>query len=244
MFVPVRDINPLKSIRYQYVTIGIIILNIAVFVIFQLRDLLQGNECHALAFSKTFGIIPLELEGTQVELPGECLSTVPGGLTIPEPFTLISYMFLHGDFWHLFGNMLFLWVFGDNVEDDLGHVRYVIFYLLCGIAGGLLHSLINPGSTIPLIGASGAIAGIIAAYLILHPRVHVWVLFLRVIPLQIRAIYVLGIWILMNLYFALVPQEPLVAWWAHVGGMIAGALLVLVLRRPGVKLFDGSTVDG
>ena len=107
-------------------------------------------------------------------------------MAIPEGLTLLTYQFLHGDILHLLSNMLFLWVFGDNVEDAMGHLKYLMFYLLCGIAGGLAHAAMLPASPLPLIGASGAVAGVIAAYLILHPRVLVWVLAFRIIPLHIR----------------------------------------------------------
>src|SRR5688572_32440347 len=161
-----------------------------------------------------------------------------GEIAIPERLTLLSYMFFHGDILHLAGNMLFLWVFGDNVEDALGHFRFLIFYLACGVAGGLAHTFMMPGSEMPLIGASGAVAGVIAAYLMLHPRVRVWVLILRFIPIRITAATALGAWIITQLVMVLLPQVGPVAWWAHIGGLAAGAVLVVVLRRSGVPLFD------
>ena len=133
---------------------------------------------------------------------------------------------------------LFLWVFGDNVEDAMGHLKFLFFYLACGVAGGLLHAWVEPGSESPLIGASGAVAGVIAAYLVLHPRVRVWVLALKAIPLRISAAFALGLWILIQVVMVLLPQVGPVAWWAHIGGLIAGAVLVVFLRRPGVPLFD------
>ena len=157
---------------------------------------------------------------------------------VPERLTLFTYMFFHGDIFHLAGNMLFLWVFGDNVEDAMGHVRFLIFYLACGVFAGLLHAWMVPDSDIPLIGASGAVAGVIAAYLMLHPRVRVWVLAFKVIPLRISAAFALGIWILMQVVMVLLPQVGPMAWWAHIGGLIAGAVLVVFMRRPGVPLFD------
>ena len=134
--------------------------------------------------------------------------------------------------------MLFLWVFGDNVEDAMGHIKYLVFYLVCGVAGGLAHALMLPASKLPLIGASGAVAGVIAAYLILHPRVLVWVLAFRFIPLRISAAWVLGVWVATQLFMVLINQPDQVAWWAHIGGMVAGAILILFMRRPGVPLFD------
>ena len=143
-------------------------------------------------------------------------------LQVPEGLTLLTYKFLHGDILHLLSNMLFLWVFGDNVEDAMGHIKFLVFYLLCGIAGGLgacLHAA-RPRK-LPLIGASGAVAGVIAAYLILHPRVLVWVLAFRFIPLRISAAWVLGVWVVTQ--FVMVAHSPSdqVAWWAHIGGMVA-----------------------
>jgi membrane associated rhomboid family serine protease len=157
---------------------------------------------------------------------------------VPERLTLISYMFFHGDILHLAGNMLFLWVFGDNVEDAMGHVKYLIFYLACGVFAGLTHAWMVPDSDSPLIGASGAVAGVIAAYLMLHPRVRVWVLALKAIPLRISAAFALGLWILIQVVMVLLPQVGPVAWWAHIGGLLAGAVLVVFMRRSGVPLFD------
>ncbi|MGE0699707.1 MAG: rhomboid family intramembrane serine protease, partial [Hyphomicrobiaceae bacterium] len=175
-------------------------------------------------------------------------------LPVPEGLTLVSYMFLHGDPLHLIGNMLFLWVFGDHVEDALGHVKFVLFYLVCGIAGGLLHAASaemgfaalllkaplagTPAGQIPLIGASAAVAGVIAAYLMLHPYVRVWVLAFRFIPLRVSALLALGAWIATQFVMLIVPDVGPVAWWAHIGGILAGAILVVFMRRPGVPLFD------
>ena len=160
------------------------------------------------------------------------------GLDIGEPTTLLTYMFFHADVFHLLGNMLFLWVFGDNVEDAMGHVRFLFFYLACGVFAGLFHAWMVPDSDMPLIGASGAVAGVIAAYLMLHPRVSVWVLAFKVIPLRITAGLALGIWIVMQIVMVAHARPGPVAWWAHIGGLIAGAVLIVFLRRPGVPLFD------
>lgn len=147
-------------------------------------------------------------------------------------------MFLHAGWMHLIGNMLFLWVFGDNVEDAMGHVRFLVFYLAAGVAGGLAHMLSVPDSTIPLVGASGAIAGVVAAYLILHPRVKLWVLVLGRIPLKISAMWALGAWAAFQVIMLLVASDHTTAWWAHIGGFVAGAALVPFMRKPGVPLFD------
>lgn len=227
MFVPIQDANPLKSIRFQYVTLAIIAINIAAFVF----------ETAALddAGIASFAIVPKELFAAGVIGPG---TGATHGLPVPERYTLLSYMFFHGDIVHLFGNMIFLWVFGDNVEDAMGHVKYLVFYLACGVFAGLVHAWIVPASDVPLIGASGAVAGVIAAYLMLHPRVRVWVLAFKVIPLQISAALALGLWIAIQVVMVLLPQVGPVAWWAHIGGLVAGAVLVVLLRRPGVPLFD------
>lgn len=226
VFIPIYDQNPLRSIQFQAVTVSLIAVNIAVFIL----------QVVALPTPVILGfaLVPADLLGT-----GASSALAPAGdIGIPERVTLLSYMFFHGDILHLAGNMLFLWVFGDNVEDALGHFRFLIFYLACGVAGGLAHTFMMPGSEMPLIGASGAVAGVIAAYLMLHPRVRVWVLILRFIPIRITAAFALGAWVLMQFVMALLPQVGPVAWWAHIGGLAAGAVLVVVLRRAGVPLFD------
>ncbi|MEM7192064.1 MAG: rhomboid family intramembrane serine protease [Pseudomonadota bacterium] len=231
MFVPLHDTNPLKKIRFQYVTTGIIALNVVTFVIFQSGWVvpLPDEDVSALA------VVPAQLLGNP---GGDTALFTSGALKIPERLTLITYMFLHGGWVHLIGNMLFLWVFGDNIEDAMGHVRFIMFYLMCGIFAAISHAYMLPHSELPLIGASGAVAGVIAAYLILHPKVKVWVLALWRIPIRITAAWALGIWILAqvaNLFFA---TEEAVAWWAHLGGLVSGAVLVLFMRRRGVVLFD------
>jgi len=228
VFIPVYDQNPLRSIQFQAVTVSLILTNIIVFIL----------EVTALPSQAILGfaLIPNDLLGIGAAGSGGVVS--PGQIAIPERLTLISYMFFHGDVLHLAGNMLFLWVFGDNVEDALGHFRFLIFYLACGAVGGLVHALMLPTSEMPLIGASGAVAGVIAAYLMLHPRVRVWVLILRFIPIQISAAFALGAWILTQFVMVLLPQVGPVAWWAHIGGLVAGAILVVLMRRPGVPLFD------
>lgn len=226
MFVPLHDENTLKSIRFQWVTILLIALNVIVYF-------LETARLDEVAIA-SFAIVPRELFDTSLlPIPVEAV-----GPQIPERLTLLTYMFFHGDILHLAGNMLFLWVFGDNVEDAMGHFKFLVFYLACGVFAGLVHAWIDPTSDIPLIGASGAVAGVIAAYLVLHPRVRVWVLALKAIPLRISAAFALGLWILMQVVMVLVPQVGPVAWWAHIGGLIAGAVLVVFLRRPGVPLFD------
>lgn len=228
VFIPVQDDNPLRAIRRQWVTIALLALNIAVFIFES-----TGVDHKVLA---SFAIVPKELY--QVGFLGGPARGVNDAIAVPERYTLLTYMFLHGDILHLATNMVFLWVFGDNVEDAMGHVRFLVFYLVCGIAAGLAHAVMLPGSAIPLIGASGAVAGIIGAYLLLHPMVRVWVLAFRFFPLRIPAWIALGSWLVVQLLMVLVPQHTETAWWAHLGGFVAGLLLVVVLRRPGVPLLD------
>lgn len=228
MFIPVYDQNPLRSIHFQVVTVSLIAINIVIFIL-QVTAL-------PLQVVLGFALVPADLVGMGAAVPGAAPSV--GEIAIPERLTLLSYMFFHGDILHLAGNMLFLWVFGDNVEDAFGHFRFLIFYLACGVAGGLAHALMMPNSELPLIGASGAVAGVIAAYLMLHPRVRIWVLVMRFIPIRISAAFALGAWVVTQLVMAVLPQVGPVAWWAHVGGLAAGAVLVIFMRRSGVPLFD------
>lgn len=223
MFVPIQDDNPLKSIRFQFVTVGLVVANAIVFLLSA-----AGATEGAIA---SFAVIPSELFGLTAQSFGQSVK-------VPENLTLLSYQFFHGDILHLLGNMVFLWVFGDNVEDAMGHVRFLIFYLLCGIVAGLTHAFIAPASNIPLIGASGSVAGVIAAYLMLHPRVRVWALAFSVLPVRVSAALVLGIWVVTQILMVLSPEIGPVAWWAHIGGLVAGAVLILVFKRPEVQLFD------
>lgn len=228
MFIPLRDDNSLKSIPFQYVTVGLIAVNILVFI------LEVSGLSHAAVAS--FAVTPRELLGGTALLAPSSFSE--DGYAIGEEATLLTYMFFHADVFHLVGNMLFLWVFGDNVEDAMGHLRFLVFYLACGVFAALFHAWMLPDSDLPLIGASGAVAGVIAAYLMLHPRVGVWVLAFKVIPLRITAGLALGIWIALQIVMVAMPDMGPVAWWAHIGGLIAGAVLILFMRRPGVPLFD------
>ena len=232
MFVPIGDDNSLKSIRFQYVTVGLIVANILVYLL-----QVAGGQSDALVAS--FSVVPQEL--FQVHVVGGHAPFSADSLAVPERDTLFSYMFLHADPTHLLGNMLFLWVFGDNVEDAMGHVRFLVFYIACGVAAALLHSVMQPASQDGLIGASGAVSGVISAYLMLHPRVSVWVLALNIIPLRITAAWVLGFWILFQIAMVLFPPAAdavATAWWAHIGGLIAGAILILAMRRPGVPILQ------
>src|SRR6058998_2894213 len=162
----------------------------------------------------------------------------------PNLIRILISMFLHGGWLHLGGNMLYLWIFGDNVEDRLGHVKYVIFYLLCGLAATISHALLNPDSRLPSIGASGAIAGVLGAYLILYPKARVTTLipiFVFITVRELPAVLVLGLWFVLQFFVGVasigVPEESAggVAYFAHIGGFVAGMLLVMLMggyRRP------------
>jgi membrane associated rhomboid family serine protease len=232
-FIPLYDTNPLRFIRWPYVNWGLIAVEVLVFLLVQRAGV---NEEVSRAAVTSFGLIPATLNDLAFR-PEEYA-------IVPDTATLLTYAFLHGDFWHLLGNMLFLFVFGDNVEDSLGHVRYLIFFCLCAVGAGLAFYLSVPDSEAPLIGASGAVAGVVAAYLILHPNAKIWVLILARLPLRISALWLLGFWFLLQIYGIVTAGESEIAYWAHIGGFVTGALLVLFLRRPGVKLFDRGTAAG
>lgn len=227
VFLPLHDSNQLKFIPFQWGTACLILLNVAIFV-------WQSSlgERGVMEFANQAGMIPVTLFGS-VPLP-------PEYLTLSPEMRLVTYMFLHGDIWHILGNMLFLYVFGDNVEDAMGTISFVAFYLICGIAAGVAHGYMNPASEAPLIGASGATAGIIGAYLMLYPRVGVWVLVFMRIPLKLPALVVLAAWIVMQIGFVLAEVNDGTAWWAHLGGFAAGVVLVFMFKRPEVPLFGGA----
>ena len=221
MFVPLHDDTPLQVIRFQYVTGGLIVLNVVVF-------LLTGafvSEQSLWVLASGYGVVPAELTHAVV---------VVGGNPVPEPVTLITYQFFHAGWMHLISNMLFLWVFADNIEDAFGHVAFLLFYLLSGIAGALLHTLMEPSSPAPLIGASGAVSGVLAAYLVLYPKARIWVLLFLRIPIRLPALWVLGGWAVLQLVsiaITITDDDTIdVAWWAHIGGFGAGLLMTFLLR--------------
>jgi membrane associated rhomboid family serine protease len=217
MFIPLHDDTPLRVIRFQFVTIAIIVLNVAVFLIWGAFS----NDVVQASIASGFGVVPSELfNGGGVHNP------------VPEPLTLITYLFLHGGWMHLIGNMLFLWVFADNVEDAFGYIGFIIFYLLCGAVAGLVFAFMAPGSENPLIGASGAVSGVLASYLVLYPRARVWILLFLRIPVPLPAVWVLGGWFLLQVFSlaAAGPHEE-VAWWAHIGGFAVGLILTAILRN-------------
>ncbi len=223
--LPLRDTIPSKS--YPVVNYLIIASNVLVFFV----QMAQGPALQKFIF--TYGLVPIRYSSPQA---GEYFTT---GQQI---FSLFSYMFLHGGFWHLLGNMWSLYIFGDNVEDRLGPVRYLVFYILCGLASGLSHLAINWGSRIPTIGASGAIAGVMGAYFLLYPYSRI----LTFIPIffipyfiEVPAFFFLGLWFLMQ--FLSAAGTPAhgggIAWWAHIGGFLFGMLFVKIfLKAPGVGI--------
>jgi membrane associated rhomboid family serine protease len=220
MFLPVGDDNPLRVIRLQYVTGALIAMNV---VIFLMTGGLQGEEFLAQMVTG-FGVVPSELlDGSRV--PSPALNPVS------EPMTLLTYMFMHAGWMHLIGNMAFLWVFADNIEDAFGHVSFVLFYVICGLAGAAAHVALYPTSNVPLVGASGAVSGVLAAYFLLFPKARITVL-AYVVPLRLPAWVVLGGWIALQFFslFAANPEAQAVAWWAHIGGFAAGLLMTLALR--------------
>lgn len=224
-FIPLSDTNPLRNIRRPWVAWGLMAANIlAYFLVAHGRITGEAPIEPAIAW----GVIPIVFNGEAIR-PDELAF-------VPDWATLLTYTFLHGNLWHLIGNMLFLWVFADNVEDALGHFRYLIFYLLCGAAAGYAFVLSDPASQSPVVGASGAVGGNIGAYLLLHPRAKVWVL--MVVPLRLRAMWILGAWIIFQFFYAVMGgEDEFIAWWAHIGGVLAGALLVVFMRQRGVPLF-------
>jgi membrane associated rhomboid family serine protease len=229
---PYRDDNP--TLATPFVTFLIIGVNVFVWVV------VQGMGAEP-ALSRSVCELGL--------IPGEFLGRLPEGLSVPmsrttvcvisgEPswFTPLTSMFLHGGWFHLIGNMWFLWVFGNNVEDSMGRLRYLFFYLLCGLAAAAAQTFVNPASAVPMVGASGAISGVMGAYVVLYPRVRVHVLVVLVIfitRIVVPAYLMLGYWFLLQLIGGgLAGGEGGVAFWAHAGGFVAGAVLISIFRDP------------
>ncbi len=217
MFIPLHDDTPLRIIRFQFVTIAIIAINVTVFLIWGAF----ADEAVLAGLASGFGVVPSELfYGQGAHHP------------VPEPLTLITYLFFHGGWMHLIGNMLFLWVFADNVEDAFGYVGFIFFYLLAGALGGLTYAVMDAGSPRPLIGASGAVSGVLASYLVLYPKARIWILLFLRIPVPLPAVWVLGGWFLLQVYSlaAAGPGEE-IAWWSHIGGFVTGLIITLAFRN-------------
>ena len=226
--IPLHDDNP-TSIT-PFVTVALIGACVLVF----LWQVGQGPQAQDRVIY-SLGMIPAVLFG-KVQLNPEVARVAPA-------LTLVTSMFMHGGWLHLIGNMLYLWIFGNNVEDAMGHGRFIVFYLLCGLAAAMAQALPDPGSTIPMVGASGAISGVLGAYLLLYPHARVLVLipfgiFTQLVRLP--AVWVLGFWFLIQLLSgaASVGRHGGVAFGAHVGGFLAGVALIPLFRHRHVALFN------
>ena len=224
---PYRDDNP--TLATPIATIALIAANVVMWVVVQG----MGAEPRLSASICELGVIPGELFGRLPE--GYVLPMGPGAaceMGAPAWYTPLTSMFLHGGWLHLIGNMWFLWVFGNNVEDSMGHLRYVTFYVLCGVAAAAVQSVLDPSSAIPMVGASGAISGVMGAYVLLYPRVQVHMLVVLVIiitRIRVPAYMMLGYWFLLQLLGGAATsgsEDGGVAFWAHVGGFLAGAALI------------------
>jgi membrane associated rhomboid family serine protease len=216
--IPIRDTTPVK--HFPVVNNLIIGINIVVYLI----QMAQGPALGRFIYF--YGLVPARYSVPQI---ADYFSYGQ------QAFSLISFMFLHGGFWHILGNMWSLFIFGDNVEDRLGHLRYLVFYLLCGVASGVSHLALNLDSNIPTIGASGAIAGVMGAYFILHPASRILTLIpIIFIPwfIEIPAFFFLGIWFVIQFLNAAGSQGDIggIAWWAHIGGFIFGILFLKVFQ--------------
>jgi membrane associated rhomboid family serine protease len=221
MVVPIYDDNPFTQPVKPIVTWCLIAANLAVF--FYEAGAPQAGLDRMI---DTFSLTPAALRGD-----------IGARGPLPPAATLITYQFFHADIGHLLGNMIFLWVFGDDIERALGRIRYLVFYLATGVLGGLVFFGYDPHSTIELIGASGAIAGIVVAYLMLRPCAKITVL-LAVIPLRISAYWVVGLFVVTQLWNLGATSKSEVAYWCHFGGMLAGAVLFPLMKPASVRLFE------
>jgi membrane associated rhomboid family serine protease len=212
--IPLRD--SVRSRTFPIVNVSLIVIN---FIVFFNEISLSNQSLNQLTY--IYGLIPARVE-TQLAAGAPLLS-------LATPF--ITAMFLHANWLHIIGNMLYLWIFGDNVEDQIGHIPYLFFYLLVGVAGSITYIIADPTSQVPIIGASGAIAGILGAYFISYPNVRVLTLlplFFFITIVEIPAIWFLLFWFVMQLFngFATSLAADSVAWWAHIGGFVAGAVTI------------------
>jgi membrane associated rhomboid family serine protease len=234
--IPLRHALPTGSV--PVVNRAIVIANGIVFVV----QLLLGSRTETLI--NIFGFVPARF-----------IHPAAYGYSVFEvTITLVTSLFLHGGFVHLIGNMIYLWVFGGAVEDALGHVRYLVFFVICGAIGSLTHAMLFPHSTVPSIGASGSIAGVLGAFLVLRPRARILTLLPLVVywaMVEIRAIIFLPVWFGMQFFNGFLSiaaahrtQEGGVAWWAHVGGFLFGALVGLIARRSAPERVTPYAAEG
>lgn len=214
--LPLKDDLPTRT--FPIVTIGLIAANILVF----LHEISLGPKATMVFF--TYGAIPFELmNGVEI-----------GQRPFPIAASIFTSMFIHGGFFHVGGNMLYLWIFGNNIEDAMGHTRFIIFYLLCGVIAVYSHAYIDASSKVPMVGASGAVSGVLGAYLLLFPRAKI----LTLVPfgifiqfIKIPAVYVLGFWIVAQFFNGFFGIQSGVAWFAHIGGFAAGMILIYFFRK-------------
>jgi len=223
---PLHDDNPTKVI--PYVSYTILIACISIFFWQQSLGQYSQNAVYSL------GMIPAVIFNLQ-SLPADLV-------TVPAFATIFTSMFLHGGWMHLIGNMLYMWIFANNIEDAMGHKRFILFYLTCGVAAAMAQAIPNPQSTVPMIGASGAISGVLGAYLLLYPHARVLVvipIFIFIHTTRISAKWVLGFWFVLQIFNSLTSgdQQGGIAWGAHIGGFVAGMLLIPLFKNKNVKLF-------
>ena len=219
MFIPLRDDNPTS--RFPYVTVGLIALNTVVFLV-------QAVAPHGLQMAALrFGAVPFEITHFR---------SLAEPAAFPPLLTILTSMFLHGSLFHLLGNMLYLWILGNNIEDRLGPVRFTLFYLASGVAAALTHIAVQPSSRLPMIGASGAIAGVLGAYWLLYPRARVKTFIFLIFYIDVVAIpagLVLGLWFVLQILN--VGLGGGVAWFAHIGGFLAGILIIRLALGKGYR---------
>ena len=230
--LPLRDTNP--TTKTPVVMIALVVANVLVWF-YQLHH-------GVMEATLDYGVIPRWLlagmRDGQLVLPmGDALRghvrevEVMLHQEVPHPLTLLTSMFMHGGWMHLVGNMWFLWIFGDNVEDAMGRVRFVVFYLLCGVLAALAQTAVTPHSEVPMVGASGAIAGVLGGYLLLYPRARIrclWVLIIFITTIELPAWALLGMWFVAQFF---IPQGEGIAWAAHVGGFVAGLALIRLFAK-------------
>jgi membrane associated rhomboid family serine protease len=221
MFIPLKDLNPSRT--YPFVNITLILANIAVFIYtLGLEVTLPRKAFEALLLS--YSEVPARIPAFFAGHAGFEVAFLP----------LVTSMFLHSGWLHIAGNMLFLWIFGDNVEDFFGHFTYLFFYLVCGIGAGLLHVLFNFHSNIPAVGASGAISGVMGAYILLYPRARILTL-VFIFPIPVPAVIFLGLWYVMQFLSGIDAlghgASGGVAWWAHIGGFLLGMFLTAMAKE-------------
>lgn len=225
--LPLKDDNPTETV--PFITVSIIMINILVYI----YQLSLGPEFERFIF--TMGAVPNKIINHSGLIPK---------ISLPAFLTIYSSMFLHGSLLHIVSNMLYLWIFGNNIEDAMGHIKFIFFYLICGSMAAFAHIITDIDSKIPMVGASGAVSGILGAYILLYPRARILTLviigfFVRLV--KIPAVFVLGFWILMQFLFGMTSLTARgssggVAWFAHIGGFVAGFILINIFKQQRVRI--------